>query len=678
MHADPIYFLALAVAFARDVSVDSPVQCLYSLTRATGSDLGHMRLHKKIFQMMVKFGLCMVLSWGACSAVLAQPSNVLNVDGLIDTTALAPYTSYWFESDNSALERAALRNFAGFQALPTDEISFGYTSNRVWLLINTHNDSAQEKILSLDTNVKYMRPLEIYEIRNGAAPDAILLNDENSVFSARGVLQPKIVVPLQWQPNETKQLLLRVGAGGALSLPLELSAPQPVDSKYGNARSFAAFFSGVLISLILINLFHFVTVKRLEHLLYALMESSILLFVLHNEGFAFQYLWPNSPLWNAHATQVLGHSTNMLAALFAMSFLELHRRAPLFYRTLLGLASVSAVLLLLTLWLEARTSNQLGLMISALGGSVIVAAGIRVLARGHKPALYFVLGWFFMASGAALYGLSNLAFIRLSMPAIEVLKLSILVEAILISYGLSALLKFLSDKVRSSQKELISVGQMRLDEALERVRLEESRAHAERELANKALDVARTSHDIRQPIHSLRLALLAQAREHKDATNVTMFNRTLDHMEVLLTNISEKESESSRSTITTYGQLMGQLCEEFEAAAIDADIELVHVSSSVPLSSAVVPLKRVMSNLLSNALRHSNASKILLGLRRRSFGVEVLVIDNGLGLDQADSNTSGTGLGMGIVSALCREHDWASSIKTESGRGTCCSIRVHT
>lgn len=637
-----------------------------------------MHLHNNIVRVTIKFWLCIVLTLGAYTAVQAQPSNVLNVDSLVNTEALAPFTSYWFETDSGALERAALRDFAGFQALPSDEISFGYTANRVWLLIYTHNDSVQETTLFLDTNVKYMRPLEIYEISNGAPPNAILRNDENSEFSARAILRPKIVVPLHWQANETKQLLLRVGAGGALSLPLELSTPQQVDRKYGNARTFAAFFAGVLISLILINLFHFVTVKRWEHLLYALMESSILLFVVHNEGFAFQYLWPNSPAWNAHATQVLGHSTNILATLFALSFLELHRRAPWFFRILIGFASVSAVLLLLTPWLEARISNQLGLMILALGGSVIVAAGIRVLVRGHKPALYFVLGWFFMASGAALYGLSNLAFIRLPMPAIEVLKLSILVEAILISYGLSALLKFLSDKVKSSQKELISVTEMRLGEALERVKLEESRAQAERELANKALDVARTSHDIRQPIHSLRLALLAQAREHKDATSVTMFSRTLDHMEVLLGNISEKESESSRSTITTYGQLTGQLCEEFSAAAIDADIELVHVRSSVPLSTAIVPLKRVMSNLLSNALRHSNASKILLGLRRRSFGVEVLVIDNGLGLDQADSNTSGTGLGMGIVSALCKEHDWTSSIKTESGRGTCCSIGVHT
>ena len=660
------------------MSVDSPAQCLYSLATTTAKDLDPMHLKKTVSRVMSKCWCFLALSLAMNTIVVAQPDASVNVEELLESVDLAPFTTFRVATQTDALEQVSRNSIVDFQDLANDEISFGYTSNRVWLLINTHNNSVQAKTLLLDTNIKYMRPLEIYEISNGGMPRSLLYNDKNSVFSARGIAQPKIVVPIHWQPSENKQLLLRVGAGGALYLPLELSTSAQVASKYGSARTFAAFFAGVLISLILINLFHFATVKRWEYLLYALMESSILLFVLHNEGFAFQYLWPNSPVWNAHATQVLGHSTNMLAAFFAVFFLELRRRAPLFFRALVGLASISAVLLLLTPWIEPRVSNQFGLVILALGSCVIIAAGILVLIRGHKPALYFVLGWLFMGSGAALYGLSSLAIIQLPLPAIELLKLSILVEATLISYGLSALLKFLSDKVKSSQKELITVTEQRLSDALERIKLEESKAQAERDLADKALDVARTSHDIRQPIHSLRLALLAQARNQKDASNVEMFNRTLDHMEGLLGDISEQESGAAKNTITTYGQLTGQLCEEFSAAATEANIELLHVDSSIPLTAAVVPLKRIMSNLLANALRHSNASKILLGLRRRPFGVEVLVIDNGQGLDRANAETSGTGLGMGIIAALCEENNWASRIKTEPGRGTCCSIEVYT
>lgn len=637
-----------------------------------------MQLFKIVSLVIIQLSLCIAISLGISSTVLAQPGNVLQVDELGKAIDLAPFTSFWVDTEGSSLETVFANEGTDFQALPNQEISFGYTASRVWLLINTHNRSFQPIDLMLDTNIKYMRPLEIYEISNGGMPRSVLYNNENSLFSSRTIAQPKIVVPLQWQPRETKQLLLRVGAGGALSLPLVLNTQAQVARKYDNARTFAAFFAGVLISLILINIFHFATVKRWEYLLYALMESSILLFVLHNEGFAFQYLWPNSPTWNAHATQVLGHSSNMLASLFALVFLELRRRAPLFFRALMGFSSVSAVLLLLTPWLEPRVSNQLGLIILTIGSSVIIAAGFRVLFRGHKPAFYFVLGWLFMGSGAAIYGFSSLGLIRLPIPAINVLKLSILVEATLISYGLSALLKFLSDKIRSSQEELISITEKRLSDALERVKLEESRVHAERELAEKALEIARTSHDIRQPIHSLRLALLAQARNQEDASNVEMFNRTLDHMEDLLGNISVSESASAKTTITGYGQLTSQLCEEFAAAASEANIELLHVPSSVPLTTTVVPLKRVLSNLLSNAVRHSNASRILLGLRRRSFGVEVMVIDNGQGLDHANSQTSGTGLGMGIIAALCEENNWVSKIETETGKGTCCSIEVYT
>lgn len=621
----------------------------------------------------------LLLLFSALSRVLvAQPSVVLEIDAIESSIALAPYTLYQFEGPDSDIARIDSDNFSNFRALPSDEISFGYTSNKVWLLIATHNASDQVRNLLLDTNVKYMRPLEIYEISNRGEPILLLRNDENSVFSARGYQEPKIILPLQWQPREFKQLLLRVGAGGALSIPLELSSSVQIASKYGDARAFAMFFSGVLISLILINLFHFATVRRWEHLLYALMETSILLFVLHNEGFAFQYLWPNSPVWNAHATLVLGHSTNMFAALFALVFLELRKRAPIFAKMLLGFATVSAAALLLSPWLEPRLSNQLGLITLAVGSSTIVTAGVWALLHGHKPARYFVLGWFFMGTGAALYGLSNLAIISLPIAAIEALKFGVLLEAILISYGLSALLKLLSDKVRSSQKALITATEKRLSDALERVKLEESRAQAERELAEKALEMARTSHDIRQPIHSLRLALLAQARTQKNPATLEVFNKTLDHMEALLGNISNKEGEASRISLTSYGQLTRQLCDEFAEVANNGGIELRQLSSSLPVVTAVVSLKRVISNFLSNALKHSNASKVLFGIRRRPYGVEILVLDNGHGLDRANASTAGSGLGMGIVEALCKENGWHSEIKTQSGRGTCCSIKVYT
>ena len=218
----------------------------------------------------------------------------------------------------------------------------------------------------------------------------------------------------------------------------------------------------------------------------------------------------------------------------------------------------------------------------------------------------------------------------------------------------------------------------RLSDALERVKLEERRAEAERELAEKALEMARTSHDIRQPIHSLRLALLAQARTQKNPATLEVFNKTLDHMEALLGNISNKEGEVSRTSLTTYGQLTRQLCDEFAAVANSGGIELRQLSSSLPVVTAVVSLKRVISNFLSNALKHSNASKVLFGIRRRPYGVEILVLDNGHGLDRADASTAGSGLGMGIVEALCKENGWHSEIKTQSGRGTCCSIKVYT
>lgn len=623
--------------------------------------------------------LCAYGSVLFASQVYSQAVPALDVSSVHSATDLTPYTEYAFASGTQAKGPeqliAELRGVS-FETLPANEISFGYTSNRVWLRITTSNTSENSQNLLLDSNVKYMRPLIIYEVSEGGLPRVLLRNDESSRFNERKLSYPKIVVPLQWSPGEVKHLYFYVGAGGGLALPLELSSANAVAEKYGSGLAFTAFFAGVLVTLILINLFHFVSIGRLEHLLYAFMEGSILLFVIHNEGYAFQYLWPDSPDWNAHATLVLGHSTNMFAALFSIVFLELRKRAPIIFAFLSAAAVFSFFLVLSTPFMEPRLSNQFGLGINVIGALAIVTAGVRVFLGGHGPAKYFLLGWLFMGAGAFVYGMSNLEMVQSPFEAISILKFCVLAEALLISYGLSALLRVLTDKVADSQQQLLHTSELRLQEAIERLELEEDRVVAEQALAGKDLELAQTSHDIRQPIHSLRLALLAQARQQNDPVTSAAFNRTLDHMEALLNDLTDKERQRYTGGKSTYGSLTRQLVDEFSAAALEGGIELNHVPSSLSLAVPFTPLKRVLSNLLSNALRHSGAKKILLGIRRRRDFIEILVVDNGTGINQSTAQTPSTGLGMGIISALCEEHDWLNTVKSEPEVGTYCSIQI--
>jgi len=109
-----------------------------------------------------------------------------------------------------------------------------------------------------------------------------------------------------------------------------------------------------------------------------------------------------------------------------------------------------------------------------------------------------------------------------------------------------------------------------------------------------------------------------------------------------------------------------------------------------------VRLRQVLYNLLSNALKFTEAGKITLavyqGQRQGLETLEFSIEDTGIGVDkamqerlfrpftQADSSTTrlfgGTGLGLGISRELIELMGGRVSLDSELGRGTCVSFWI--
>ncbi|MEQ8406896.1 MAG: sensor histidine kinase [Gammaproteobacteria bacterium] len=615
-------------------------------------------------------------------ALLFAPASVYAQNYVFDVAAMdgpAELSAHVRYIRLPADQRVSLPDVLASEFLPLDngEISFGYTSDQFWFVWDSVNSSAETRELVLDTNVKFMEPLIVYETDGGGQALEILDGGERQPFNARPLATPKLTLPLSWDAGERKRLLFFVRSGSGVDMTLELGSVEWVESKYASNRLFFALLIGILGTLILVNLFHFYAVRRWAHLLYAMQELAILLFMLHMDGLAFQYLWPDSPVWNAHATMVFGHLVNLMALLFAVSFLELKTRSVIFYRLLTGIAAVAFIMLLLTPLIEPQFSDQVGLATSGLGGLLLFVTGIYIAVAGYRPARYFVAGWLFMSIGSLLYGLANLALISLPLAPILFLRAGVFFEALLLSYGLSDQLKTLNETAQSTQEKLLQSTRKRLQEAQERIHLEQARYEAERELQAKDLDIARTRHDIRQPIYSLRLALLATKEGTIDSDTSEVVNRSLDHMEQLLleSGVGTRQP-NSMEILQSYGDLTAQLKSEFDNEAIARHIEIRCVPSKLPIKVPLVPLKRVVSNLLANAIRHSGGSCLLVGLRRRAAEVEIMVLDNGSGMVDTISENKGEGLGMGIIQALCEEHGWSIAHSSVAGSGSCFRVRL--
>jgi signal transduction histidine kinase len=103
-----------------------------------------------------------------------------------------------------------------------------------------------------------------------------------------------------------------------------------------------------------------------------------------------------------------------------------------------------------------------------------------------------------------------------------------------------------------------------------------------------------------------------------------------------------------------------------------------------PLRGNAEALSQVLSNLLSNANRHTRGGRIQVAVARGEASVTVTVRDDGEGVDDAvlprvfdrGASTGGTGLGLAICKAAIDAHGGRITLKNNSGPGACAEFQL--
>ncbi|RVA58491.1 response regulator [Mesorhizobium sp. M7A.F.Ca.US.001.01.1.1] len=235
--------------------------------------------------------------------------------------------------------------------------------------------------------------------------------------------------------------------------------------------------------------------------------------------------------------------------------------------------------------------------------------------------------------------------------------------------------------------------------------LQEERDRAQTADRAKTRFLAAASHDLRQPIHALSLlvstlAILGQrgdvpSGEARDLASraksvVSNFSGLLN----ALLDISRLDAGivTVASEAVPLRDLFGDLRNEFAAEAKQRGLTWRVVDSSLYVDSDPMMLKRILNNLVSNALRYTKQGGVLLGCRRRGACVEIQVLDSGPGIpaDQqgmvfeefvqlqnpARDRTQGLGLGLAIVRRTAELLGHPLKLASTSGRGSLFSITV--
>ena len=254
------------------------------------------------------------------------------------------------------------------------------------------------------------------------------------------------------------------------------------------------------------------------------------------------------------------------------------------------------------------------------------------------------------------------------------------------------------EEAKETLEQRVTERTMELTELNDQLR--EAKAAADKANLSKTKFLAAASHDLLQPLNAARLFVSALM----DSDEAADHSRLVDRVDTALGSVDEllqalfDISKLDTGIITpewrdiAIGDLLESLTDEFALMAENKGISMRLVSCSAVIKSDMLLLRRILLNLLSNAIRYTSAGGVVIGCRRKRHTLCIEVWDSGPGIPEdlqqfifeefqrfapvADGSDSGFGLGLAIAQRSARILGHRLEVQSVPGKGSVFRVEV--
>ena len=262
----------------------------------------------------------------------------------------------------------------------------------------------------------------------------------------------------------------------------------------------------------------------------------------------------------------------------------------------------------------------------------------------------------------------------------------------------------LESRVNERTAALVEVNDRLVQEVAERRAIEaemrRARDAAEAADLSKTRFLAAASHDLLQPLNAAKLfisALSAGSLPPEAAAIALKVESAFASVETLLNallDISRLDAGGGEAQIADFPimRILEPVAEEFRPVAAERGLRLRVAPCSAVVRSDPHYLRRIVQNLVSNALKYTMKGGVVVGCRRRGAMLRLEVWDSGVGIPAAERRRvfeefhrldaanprgeRGMGLGLAIVDRASRLLGHAVDIRSAEGAGSVFAVTL--
>lgn len=550
-------------------------------------------------------------------------------------------------------------------------LNAGYSRSVFWLRLDLQYLPRQEqgaRSWLLELAYPPLDHLELYLPDDSGSFTLAQRTGDALPFDSRQIRQNNYLFELSLEPGQTKRIYLRLESQGSIQAPLTLWSPNAYLEEQPGRIYVLGIIYGVLLVMLVYNLFIFLSVRDTSYLYYILYIASFGLYQISVNGAGIEYFWPDSPWWANAATPFLIGSAALFGCQFARSFLHTAEHSPWVDRLLLVLMACGAAVMILALCISYATALRLATYLALLFTVVIFAAGILAWLRGMRVARYFIFAWTAFLVGGIVNTLMVLGYVPNVFLTMYASQIGSALEVGLLSLALA-------DRINAMKEERTRILQEagRKLEALNQELADSNRFKDE--------FLATVTHELRTPMNgvigSLELMQTVKMDVELEQYQKTAAASARDMMRMVndilaLTELQAGKLYPRRDAFSLRGLLDG-LCAQYAPRAEDKGLSFtLELDDSLPdtLEGDAAKLAQALGYLLDNAIKFTSEGGVTLEVGRAgSIGsnlpLSVVVSDSGIGFahvegdlyqrfHQLDGSMTRKYGGLGIGLAICR------------------------
>jgi len=552
-------------------------------------------------------------------------------------------------------------------------LNAGYSRSVFWLKIDLHyrptNPAAQRTWL-LELAYPPLDRLDLY--LPDAAGNYQLVRETGDAlpFATREIRQNNYLFNLNFAPEQAQTVYLRLQSQGSIQAPVTLWSSTAYLEEQPVRLYVLGLIYGVLLGMLVYNLFIFLSVRDTSYLYYIFYIASFGLYQLSVNGAAVQYFWPDNPWWANAATPFFIGCAGLFGSQFARSFLQTATHSRWLDRLLLALVLFSALVVGLSLMTSYALALRLATALALTFTVVIFAAGIFAWLRGLRVARYFIIAWSAFLLGGIINTLMVLGYLPNVFLTMYSSQIGSAIEVALLSLALA-------DRINAMREQqaqtLLDAGQ----------KLEVLNQQLARSNQLKDEFLATLTHELRTPMNgvigSLELMQTVEMDPELEQYQQTAAGSARDMMRMVngiltLTELQAGKLTASPSAFSLRG-VVEAMRVQFEGNATGKSLDFkVDVAPNVPdrLYGDSARLVQCLECLLDNAIKFTRVGGVALRVTGKTvkpnrLALTFAVIDTGIGFTdlgeatlyqrffQLDGSMTREYGGLGIGLAICRQ-----------------------